>query len=152
MLMKNTSHIAILYRKTNGFTLIEVLIAMLVIAIGFMGITALQYKGLKYNTDAVLRTQINFLAYDLADRMRLNRDNIASYVDNDTITTTAPTGCNEATGADATNDLNCWKLLAYNSLPPGTTTDISVSGSQYTITIGWTDRDGTTRNISYTFQ
>ncbi len=150
--MKNLKYKLKLKDAINGFSLIEVLIAMLILAIGFMGITALQYQGLKYNTDAVLRTQINFLAYDLADRMRLNRSNIASYIDSDTITTSAPTGCNEATASNAANDLNCWKLLAYNTLPPGTTTGISASGRFYTITIGWTDREGDTRNITYTFQ
>jgi len=83
--------------------------------------------------------------------MRLNRSNIAAYIDSDTITTTALTGCTQSDGANATNDLNCWKLQAYNTLPPATTTNITVAGSLYTISIGWSDRDGDAHNISYTY-
>tara|TARA_R110002072_G_C7974566_1_gene535218 strand:+ start:2785 stop:3234 length:450 start_codon:yes stop_codon:yes gene_type:complete len=141
------------FKITNsGFSLIEVLVAMLILAIGFMGIAALQFKGLKYNTDALLRSQINILGYDIADRIRLNRSNAASYVNDYTILTTAPTGCTQATGADATNDLNCWHLQAYNALPPGSTANITAAGGQYTVALAWTDREGDTHTINYTFQ
>lgn len=60
-------------RRQSGFTLIEVLIALLVLAIGLLGLAGLQTTGLHSNHSANLRTQATLLAYDLADRTRANR-------------------------------------------------------------------------------
>jgi len=144
-------------QESQGFTLIEVLVAMLIIAIGILGIAALQYKGLQYNQDAYFRTQVNFLAYDIADRMRLNKANAASYasnLSNYTVPATRPGGCTQtgSSAIGASNDLACWKQELYDALPPGSIADISSSGGQYTISISWTDREGNTHDIKYTFE
>ena len=148
--------------KNNGFTLIEVLIAMLVLAIGLLGVAALQFQGMKYNTDAYFRSQINFLVYDIADRMRLNQSNAAEYAANLTdyeVETTEPTGCTQTgTGAvGRANDLACWKVQLYQALPPGTMANIdNDGGGLYTIKIKWTDREDlgadSEHEIEYTFQ
>ena len=141
--------------RANGFTLIEILVAMLILAIGVLGIAALQYKGLQYNQDAYFRTQINYLAYDIADRMRLNQANAAQYATNLTdyqVPATAPTGCDES-AVSYTNDLACWKQSLYNALPPGSVANIDDAGSGlYSVTLTWTDRENATHNIQYTFQ
>lgn len=141
--------------RAAGFTLIEILVAMLILAIGVLGIAALQYKGLQFNQDAYFRTQINYLAYDIADRMRLNQANAAQYANNLTdyqVPATAPSGCDES-AVSYTNDLACWKVELYNSLPPGSVADIASAGSGlYTITLSWTDRENSTHNVEYTFQ
>ncbi len=136
----------------RGFNLIEILVTMLILAIGLMGIAALQFKGLQYNYDAYSRSQINFLAYDIADRMRLNRDNAADYVGNYTLGGTAPTGCTQSTGADKDNDLACWRLSVYNALPPGSQANITQSSGEYEVLLSWTDRGSTVRNVRYSFQ
>lgn len=141
-----------LQQKQSGFTLIEVLVTLLIIAIGLLSIVALQFKGLQYNQDAYYRSQINFLAYDIADRMRLNRSNAADYVGDYTVPATKPTGCDESAGADADNDLLCWHTQVYGAIPPNSEANISAAGSMYTVTLSWTDREGTARNIEYTFQ
>jgi type IV pilus assembly protein PilV len=56
----------------SGFTLLEVLIALLVLAIGLLGLAALQTTGLRSNTMATTRTHATQLIYDIADRMRAN--------------------------------------------------------------------------------
>ena len=141
--------------RANGFTLIEILVAMLILAIGVLGIAALQYKGLQYNQDAYFRTQINYLAYDMADRMRLNQANAAQYASNVSdleVPTTAPTGCDES-AVSYSNDIACWKVELYNALPPGSKANIDDAGSGlYTITLTWTDRENSTHNVEYTFQ
>ena len=58
--------------KTQGFTLIEVLISMMILAVGLLGLAALQATGLRNNLSAYNRSQATQLAYDLADRMRAN--------------------------------------------------------------------------------
>src|SRR5512138_827355 len=56
-----------------GFTLIEVLIALVVLAIGMLGIAAVYLEGLRASRDALLRTQAVILAADMGDRIRANR-------------------------------------------------------------------------------
>lgn len=58
--------------KMNGFTLIEVLVAMVVLAVGLLGLASLQALALKDNQDAYFRSQANFLIYEMSDRIRAN--------------------------------------------------------------------------------
>lgn len=143
-----------------GFTLIEVLITMLITAIGILGIAALQFRGLQFSHDAYLRSQVNTLAYDMADRMRLNRTNAANYVaqvTNYVVPAARPAGCTQ-TGAGSTgnvnNDVVCWQQQLFDALPPGSTANITqdVPNNLYTIQLQWTDRDGTQHIIPFTFQ
>jgi type IV pilus assembly protein PilV len=64
----------IITRRMNqhGFTLLEVLIALLVLSIGLLGLAALQTTALRSNTMATTRTHATQLAYDISDRMRAN--------------------------------------------------------------------------------
>lgn len=62
------------HRSTAGFTILEVLIAMLVFAIGMLGLAGMQGTALKDNNDAYLRSKAVFFAYDLGDRIRANPD------------------------------------------------------------------------------
>lgn len=57
-----------------GFTLLEILIALLVLSIGLLGVASLQTRGQQFNTAAYLYTQATYLATDLIDRMRSNYD------------------------------------------------------------------------------
>jgi len=56
----------------QGFTLVEVLVSILILALGILGTIAMQVHALNDNQDAYLRTQAIFLAYDISDRMRAN--------------------------------------------------------------------------------
>ena len=139
--------------SAKGFSLIEILIAMLILAIGVLGIAALQFKGLQYSGDAHYRSQISNLASDIADRMRINRLLAVNYIGTHTVGVTKPTGCVEATGANAANDLACWRGQVWEALPPTSVANIaSAGGGLYSVTLGWTDREGTARTIVYTFQ
>ncbi|MDO6513887.1 MULTISPECIES: type IV pilus modification protein PilV [Neptuniibacter] len=59
-----------LQKKQQGTTLIEVLIAVVIISIGLLSVAALQTVALKSNNGSYYRSQATFLAYDLADRIR----------------------------------------------------------------------------------
>lgn len=59
-------------RPARGFSLIEVLIALLVLSFGLLGLAFLQAAGLRFNNDSYMRSQATLLAYDLVDRMRAN--------------------------------------------------------------------------------
>jgi type IV pilus assembly protein PilV len=57
-------------KRVYGFTLVEVMVAMLVLATGLLGLAGLNAISLRKNHTAYLRTQAIVLAQDMADRMR----------------------------------------------------------------------------------
>ncbi len=143
--------------SSRGFNLIEILVTMLIMAVGLMGIAALQFKGLQYNTDAYTRSQINFLAYDITDRIRLNKTAAATYVAEAAYTkgTTAYTACVQANGADKDNDMSCWYEQIDASLPHGAIADITepvANSGIYQVSMQWTDRGNVAHTINYSFQ
>lgn len=60
-------------RSQQGVTLIEVLIALLVLSVGLLGVAALQTNALKANQSSLMRSHATNLSYDISDRMRANR-------------------------------------------------------------------------------
>lgn len=56
----------------QGFSLLEVMVALLVLALGLLGLAALQNMGLRLNHQSYERTQATILIYDMIDRMRAN--------------------------------------------------------------------------------
>lgn len=147
-------------KANTGFSLIEVLITMLILAVGLMSIAALQFKGLQYSNDAHMRSNFNIFVYDIMDRMRNNRTGIAGYEGNYTVPTVWPgtDTCTESLSpATVANDLICWHQQLFNHLPPGTTANITsaagagagVAYTQYIVTLSWENRDGTTSTIRH---
>lgn len=155
--------------RQTGFSMIEVLISLLVLSIGLLGLAFLQGQGMKYNTDAYLRTQATILAYDIVDRMRANSSasgsggysvSSKSAVD---ATKTAYDSCKSSTcycdKSDgsvicttsnlAVYDLGKWyeaqeSLMPVDPLNPST---ISKSVNTHTITIKWIERDSLRQQV-----
>ena len=65
------------YQK--GVGLVEVLVALFILAIGVLGFSALQLRALQATTEATDRTMAMTVARDLTDRMRINRLALADY-------------------------------------------------------------------------
>lgn len=61
-------------KRQRGVSLLEVLIAVLVLAIGILGVAALQATALRNNQGAAERTQAVIQTYTILDAMRANRD------------------------------------------------------------------------------
>ena len=57
----------------SGFTLLEVLVALIVLSVGLLGLTGLQANSLRNNHSAFLRSQATVAINDIMDRMRANR-------------------------------------------------------------------------------
>ena len=134
------------YRECNGgFTLLEVLIALVVLSIGLLGIAALQGVGLRSSQGAYLTSQASLLAYDMADRIRANPDTVAAGA-------TVTTDCTVADTGLAGADLQEWSCAVEALLPSGEgeitrdrVQDFGVIGTidRYTITMTWEDLQGT---------
>lgn len=133
-------------KNNSGFTLVEVLIAVLVLSLGLLGMAGLQATSLKNNQSAYNRGLATQLAYDIADRMRANRAGLAAYTAIPPTAAQAKPNCLNLTGCTpanmAENDLFEWnRSLA--SLLPSAIGAIAVAGSTFTVTINWDDnRDG----------
>ena len=67
-------------RREGGFTLIEVMIAILVLAVGLLGFALLQTMNVRFTQSANYRSQATNLAYEMLDQIRLNRVSGAQYV------------------------------------------------------------------------
>ena len=64
---------------SRGFTLVEVLIALVVMSVGMLGIAALYVSGIQGSRGAIYQTKAINLASDMADRIRSNRVAPAAY-------------------------------------------------------------------------
>lgn len=131
----------------QGFSLIEVLVALFVLSIGLLGLAAMQTMALTADQGGYLRSQAVILAYDLLDRIRANPLGMANSMANENydqtpFPTSYPTDCTTAACSYsdlATYDLVKWKGNVTNMMPSGNGT-ISVVGGSFTITITWDDR------------
>jgi type IV pilus assembly protein PilV len=61
------------WRAQSGLSLLEVLVTIVVISLGILGVSGLQVTGMKNSYGALLRAQAAQYAYDMTDRMRVNR-------------------------------------------------------------------------------
>ncbi len=106
--------------KKNGFTLLEVLIAMVVLAIGLLGLAGIQAIGLRNNQSAYHRSQATQLAYDMADRMRVNRVALTNGEYNNGAATANDCEANSCTPAQmAGYDIAQWNTALADQLPGG---------------------------------
>jgi len=115
------------WRGNEGFTLLEILVAVLVLSIGLLGIAGLQVTGLRFNHSAYARTQATLLAYELADRMRANRPTMLPPANGYNIPNVAGgvsvPACETAAGCTAAqmaqNDVFRWQQRLAQVLPNG---------------------------------
>jgi type IV pilus assembly protein PilV len=151
-------------RAYTGFTLVEILVALLVLSIGLLGLAALQLTSFQFNTDSYLRTQTTFSAYDIIDRLRVNPtglDNgdydVASSTDADTIVSNyqACSGSGGACNCDGASascdasdlalyDLGRWYTKMDQILPGAKAKRATITrtaGNLIDIEIFWTERD-----------
>ena len=60
--------------KSSGFTLLEVMIAMVIFAVGMLGLAGIQALALQNNNTAYMRTIAMQQSYNMADLLRLSKD------------------------------------------------------------------------------
>lgn len=135
-------------RWQRGATLIEVLVAMFILAIGLLGLAGLQAMSVRSNQGAYYRSQATILANDIADSMRANRTAAlaGNYAQSSPPSTTStPSG----TPTPAQRDLAEWNNRLATSLPQGTGT-IATSSNIVTISISWNDARARIKSIDET--
>jgi len=63
-------------KNTTGFTLIEILIAVVILSIGLLGMAGIQIKGLRGTTSSTLRSEASIIANDIAERVHANNGGV----------------------------------------------------------------------------
>ena len=124
--------------RQHGMTLIEILVAIVVLSVGLLGLAGLQLKGMQVNQGSSYRWQAAMLAEDIADRMRADRADALAPINAYTLSTlgAAPSGAGTAGTQAALAD---W--LARVSFLPGGQAKITApdAQNQVQIEINWAD-------------
>lgn len=117
------------HHKQSGVSLIEVLVSIVIVCFGLLGVAGLLTTGLRSTQSSEMRTRATYLAYDMADRMRSNRQ-VALNGEYDTSVT--------ASNAVAVSDKTAWNN-AVAALPSGGATITRTNQTLFKITIRWDD-------------
>jgi len=124
-------------RINYGFSLIEVLISVVVLAVGLLGIAALQVNAIRFNHSAQLRAVAIAQVGSMIDRMRANHAGVESGQYNNISGIPTLPGCSICnTSETALVDANQWNTMNALLLPAGQGTVVG-NGNQYTITVRW---------------
>lgn len=133
-------------RLVSGFTLLEVLIALLVLSVGLLGLAGLQTRGLATGHNAYLRSQAVLLARDIGERIRANSRYVFNTEGNNnteyTVSYDREQGDSDCVSNRCTAeqmarfDVDQWLSSLGNTLPAGDG-QITKTGLEYQITVRW---------------
>ena len=147
------------YRLKNsqsGFSLIEALVAFLILSVGMLGIASLQTVSLRAGHTASLRSVAVIKSGEIMERIRANPTQVLSYVSSAGVAGTN-NGCNDLAGAVkrctpaemAADDIYNWKADLKSALPDNSDTTASIAVTvpgagealtAVTVTINWKER------------
>jgi len=149
-------------RTQTGSGLIEAMISIFVVSIGFLGFAGVQVNGLAAANDSLFRTKAIYLSYQMADRVRANLPGAQAGSYNSLSGTGSGPGC-IATGCTAAqmaqNDFYEWSTEVAAVLPTGqgticktaTETACDGAGSNYAVTLTWSEK-GVSHSFVTTFR
>ena len=127
-------------KKLNGFTLIEVLVALVIMSVGMLGIAGLYVHSMQAGRTSILHHHAVTLAGDVADRIRANPTAAAAYAAGGADNACIDGGIDCTPAEMAANDIFLWDQQAVDTLPTGTVTivfDNGVAPPEYEITVAW---------------
>jgi type IV pilus assembly protein PilV len=131
--LKSTASPVACHVRQRGVSLVEVLVASVVLSIGLLGLAGLQAGGLKVGQSSIYRSQAAQLAYDLIERMRVNAGHAADYAL--ALDDAPPEGMSVAA-----RDLQDWRMRL-RALPAGTGA-VEVNGREIRVVVQWDDARG----------
>lgn len=126
-------------RREAGFTLIEVMIAILVLAVGLLGFALLQTMNVRFTQSANYRSQATNLAYEMLDQIRLNRVSGAQYVGS---YPPADASCEPwvvGDGVTAVAYRDAWSCRVRAALGDNAAAEVRRNGDHYIVDISWND-------------
>lgn len=139
-----------------GFSLVEVLVAVLVLSIGLLGLAALQIAGVRANDSARLRTEVTLAASDLSDRLRADPTSFFPLGQGSRGTAAIEADACEGTQSSA-DAISRWQRdFCALGLPPPSSGDFAradcrdanpCGGGNCAIIVRWNDRRGDRRAL-----
>ncbi len=138
-----------LVKRISGFTLVEVLIALIILSVGMLGIAGLYVHSMQAGRTSIFRHHAVTLAGDVADRIRANPRAAIAYSQAGANNNCVNGGVDCTPAQMAANDIDLWDQQAADTLPNGTVTvvfDNGVLPPTYEITVAW-DEPG--ENMTY---
>lgn len=139
-------------RTVKGFSLVEVLIALIVMSVGMLGIASLYVQSMQAGRTSLFRHNAVTLAGDVADRIRANPTAGVAYAAGGADNSCVAAGTNCSAPQMAAHDIFLWDAQAVGTLPNGAVA-VNFNGAGvipvYTITVTW-DEPGAQQNYAVT--
>ena len=129
-------------RTSAGFSLVEVLIALVIMSVGMLGIAGLYVHSMQAGRTSMFRHHAVTLAGDVADRIRANPRAGATYAGAGVNQNCVLGGVDCTVDEMAENDIWLWDQQATDMLPNGDVAvvfDNAVAPPTYEITVSWTE-------------
>lgn len=123
--------------RQAGVTLVEIMVAVLVLSVGLLGLAGLQLRTLRNNQSALERGTAVVETYAIADAMRADRIGADNDRFNIALGAAAPTGTTFAQTA-----VRAWRNNLKASLGDDATGSVDCDGLLCTIVIQWDDSRG----------
>lgn len=130
----------------RGVGMVEVLVAVLILAIGLLGIAALQATALKNSLSAMERSQGVVHAYSIFDAMRANPAAARAGDYNLAMTCVVPAG-----GTLAQNDQRAWLTIMQRDLGSTACGSINCVVDACTVVVQWDDDRATGGIVDQSF-
>jgi type IV pilus assembly protein PilV len=150
-IIKNQRPPLALPAKQRGFTLIEVMIAVLILAFGLLGFALLQTMNVRFTNSANQRSQATNLAYEMLDQMRVNRLAAVQYAGDYEGTAD---GCDPGETVNAAAFRTTWECRLQYALGPGASAEVTYAGGVASVAVTWGDarweEDVDDRNQTFT--
>jgi len=127
-------------KNQRGFSLVEVLIALIIMSVGMLGIAGLYVQSMQAGRTSLFRHHAVTLAGDVADRIRANPTAGVAYAGIGADNNCVGAGIDCDAVQMASNDIFLWDQQAAESLPNGDVTinfDDTVDPPTYSIAVGW---------------
>lgn len=130
-------------RRQRGFTLIEVMIAILVLGIGLLGFALLQTMNVRFTKSAQQRTVATALAYEVLDMMRMQRSDagLGAYnqITYGSFGAVVPGACARPAAATTASNITRWKCEVRTALPDGAAQVVLAADGNVTVNVRWGD-------------
>jgi type IV pilus assembly protein PilV len=129
-------------KRVSGFTLIEVLIALIIMSVGMLGIAGLYVHSMQAGRTSLFRHNAVTLAGDIADRIRANPRAGPAYALAGANNNCVGTGIDCTVAQMAAHDIFLWDQQAAATLPNGTVVivfDNALVPPTFQITVSWTE-------------
>lgn len=126
-------------RAIRGASLIEVLVAVLVMSVGALGVAAMQTVSLRNSQSSLERTQVAVASYSILDSMRANRTAATQGFYNTGMTCAVPVTNDSLVGSD----LSRWYTELQQGINTNACASINCNGDACTVVVQWNDERAT---------